>query len=467
MTSRMRNDRKSLWTRVAVIGLLSGLGAGCSGDIERFADGPIYTGGTANQRSILGSGASSQPSYQDVVRGPGQGSGALPVAGGNPRSTGSIASSKLPPVPGTAESSAPPPVRLSQAGATVNRPAAIPVPAAPAPAPAAVAEAGENTWKGWTSAGGTRIQLREGDTVASVSKRYGVPAEAIMATNGLDRSSQLRSGQSIVIPTYVFAANNASTSATPAPGKPVRLPPAGSAPEVTGSVPPASSLTAAISAPSSKPAGSQAASQAVAGLAPAAPVASDARPTAPLVAGRPAPAAPATGPVTALREAPGSTLPASDRPAIDAVAGAVQESAPVRTAAVDPQEATAGPMFRWPVRGRVISEFGTKPGGTRNDGINLAVPEGTPVKAAADGSVIYAGNELQGFGNLVLIRHDDGWVSAYAHNSEILVKRGDTIQRGQVISKAGATGSVSQPQVHFELRKDNKPVDPTRYLPRG
>jgi murein DD-endopeptidase MepM/ murein hydrolase activator NlpD len=168
-----------------------------------------------------------------------------------------------------------------------------------------------------------------------------------------------------------------------------------------------------------------------------------------------------------LRETPGTSLPAADKPALEALAGATQDSKPLQTASVDPQEATGGPMFRWPVRGRVISEFGAKPGGSRNDGINLAVPEGTPVKAAGDGSVIYAGNELKGFGNLVLIRHDDGWVSAYAHNSEILVKRGEAVQRGQVISKAGASGSVSQPQVHFELRKDNKPVDPMRHLPRG
>ena len=87
---------------------------------------------------------------------------------------------------------------------------------------------------------------------------------------------------------------------------------------------------------------------------------------------------------------------------------------------------TNGTSFRWPVRGRIISGFGTKPNGERNDGINLAVPEGTSVKAAEAGTVIYAGNELEGYGNLVLVRHADGWVSAYAHNSDAQVKRGDT-----------------------------------------
>jgi murein DD-endopeptidase MepM/ murein hydrolase activator NlpD len=123
-----------------------------------------------------------------------------------------------------------------------------------------------------------------------------------------------------------------------------------------------------------------------------------------------------------------------------------------------------GNSFRWPVKGRVISAFGTKPDGGHNDGIDVAVPQGTSVMAAENGVVAYAGNELKGYGNLVLIRHANNWVSAYAHNDEILVKRGDKVRRGQVIAKAGASGSVSQPQVHFELRKGSRPVDPTKFM---
>ena len=130
------------------------------------------------------------------------------------------------------------------------------------------------------------------------------------------------------------------------------------------------------------------------------------------------------------------------------------------------EDDSADAKFRWPVRGRIISDFGAKPGGGKNEGVNLAVPEGTPVHAADDGSVIYSGNELKGYGNLILVRHNDGWVSAYAHNSELKVKRGDTIRRGDVVALAGATGSVNQPQLHFELRQGNKPVDPLKYLPR-
>jgi murein DD-endopeptidase MepM/ murein hydrolase activator NlpD len=125
---------------------------------------------------------------------------------------------------------------------------------------------------------------------------------------------------------------------------------------------------------------------------------------------------------------------------------------------------TDGKQFRWPVRGRIISGFGTKANGERNDGINLAVPAGTSVKSVEAGTVIYAGNELEGYGNLVLIRHAGGWVSAYAHNQDILVKRGDQVRRGQVIAHAGMTGSVTSPQVHFELRMGAKPVNPLDYL---
>jgi murein DD-endopeptidase MepM/ murein hydrolase activator NlpD len=122
------------------------------------------------------------------------------------------------------------------------------------------------------------------------------------------------------------------------------------------------------------------------------------------------------------------------------------------------------PTFRWPVRGRVIAGYGAKTSGKQNDGINVAVPEGTPVKAADDGVVTYAGNELKGYGNLVLIKHSNGFVTAYAHTSELLVKRGDTIKRGQIIAKSGQTGEVQSPQLHFEIRKGSTPVDPTQFL---
>jgi murein DD-endopeptidase MepM/ murein hydrolase activator NlpD len=120
--------------------------------------------------------------------------------------------------------------------------------------------------------------------------------------------------------------------------------------------------------------------------------------------------------------------------------------------------------FRWPVKGKVIAGFGSKSDGTHNDGVNLAVPLGTEVHAAEAGIVAYAGSELKGYGQLILIRHDSGWVTAYAHNDQMLVKRDDKVRRGQVIAKAGKTGAVEQPQVHFEIRQGPTPVDPLPYL---
>ena len=120
--------------------------------------------------------------------------------------------------------------------------------------------------------------------------------------------------------------------------------------------------------------------------------------------------------------------------------------------------------FLWPVAGRVISPFGDNANGGRNDGINILVPRGTPVRAADAGEVSYVGNELKGYGNLILIRHDNGFVTAYAHTDGVQVKRGERVERGQVIASVGDTGDVSQPQLHFELRHGTQPVDPTPYL---
>lgn len=124
----------------------------------------------------------------------------------------------------------------------------------------------------------------------------------------------------------------------------------------------------------------------------------------------------------------------------------------------------AGKHFSWPVKGKVISRFGPKAGGLHNDGINIAVKKGTGVRAAENGVVAYAGNELRGFGNLILLRHAGGWVTAYAHNDTLLVKRGDRISRDQVIAKSGASGNVKTPQVHFEIRKGSSAVNPQQYL---
>ncbi len=125
--------------------------------------------------------------------------------------------------------------------------------------------------------------------------------------------------------------------------------------------------------------------------------------------------------------------------------------------------ATGIARMRWPVRGRVISGYGSG-GGKNGDGIDIAVPEGTPVKAAENGVVIYAGDGLKEFGNTVLVRHEDGLVTVYGHASELKVSRGEKVKRGQEIAVSGMSGTTDSPKLHFEVRKNSSPVDPTGYL---
>ena len=152
-----------------------------------------------------------------------------------------------------------------------------------------------------------------------------------------------------------------------------------------------------------------------------------------------------------------------------APAGKTKTAATTKTKAttakpVSPPPVMSGSGFLWPVKGKVLSGFGPKAKGLQNDGINIAAPRGTPVRAAQNGVVAYAGNELRGFGNLLLVKHSNGWITAYAHNDALLVKRGDKISKGQDIARIGSTGSVSTPQLHFELRKGRQAVDPKPYL---
>ncbi|OYU50040.1 MAG: peptidase M23 [Rhizobiales bacterium PAR1] len=138
-----------------------------------------------------------------------------------------------------------------------------------------------------------------------------------------------------------------------------------------------------------------------------------------------------------------------------------EATAPTPTPAAESDDSGS---FRWPAKGRVISGFGARGTGGANDGINIALPEGTPVKAAEGGTVVHADDALKGYGKLVLIRHPNGFVSVYAHNGELKVKRGESVKRGQVIAASGQSGNVTAPQLHFEIRKGATPVDPMKQL---
>lgn len=389
---------------------------------------------------------------------------------------------------------------------------------------APVAVAGNSA--GWSAQGGTPIVIASGETLDTISSRYGVPRSALMSANGLS-SSELAPGSRLTIPVYNASAGSAPAARQVAQSSQI-LSDARPEPSRTLAAPP-SNLAAPVRAAAAAPvqdARAKAQAQAQAAAAAKAQSAADARQVAEAkasaavdakakaaadaqamrdsrakfaaeakakaesrkVAVAPAAKAVVASPVAAkpvIAEAKKvapvaekakpvvvASAPAAE-PKVTAIPKAAPEPAPAptpepKTTASLPKAAPAAAEtesekgdFRWPARGRVISGFSGKGG---NEGINIAVPEGTPIKAAEGGTVAYAGSELKGYGNLVLIRHPNGYVSAYAHNGALNVKRGDTIKRGQVVATAGQTGNVSSPQLHFELRKGSTPVDPTPYL---
>ena len=299
----------------------------------------------------------------------------------------------------------------------------------------------------WTWNGGSAVTVGYGETVEGIARRHGVPASAILQTNGIRDASQIRPGQRLVIPRHTASTTQTAAAPRSTSGN-VHIVRSG---DTLMNVARRNGITvSALARANHLQTSSQLSvgdrltipgghSVAVASVAPA-------QNTQP----RTMPVEKVSTPVKVASVGPVQTA-------------SVAKEEP-RVAETPVKAAEAMPAFRWPVRGRVIAGFGSKPNGTQNDGINLAVPEGTPIKAADDGVVAYAGNELKGYGNLVLIRHSNGFVSAYAHASELMVKRGDSIKRGQVIAHAGQTGSVTSPQLHFEIRKGSTPVDPTQYL---
>ena len=175
----------------------------------------------------------------------------------------------------------------------------------------------------------------------------------------------------------------------------------------------------------------------------------------------------ATSPAPPAKPAPvAAPAPAPPPPPVSPLAALGREPSAAEEARA---EAAApglphGGHFAWPVRGHVLAGYGVARDGGHNDGINIGASRGTPVTAVDSGIVAYAGNELRGYGNLVLVKHAGGWISAYAHCDELLVKKGDPVYRGKVIAKVGATGGVSEPQLHFELRRGKRPVDPREFL---
>ena len=262
----------------------------------------------------------------------------------------------------------------------------------------------------------TSYRVQAGDTLYSVARRFGTDSKTLAELNGMDAGEPLKAGRRIRLPggaeDRIAPKPSRGATSSGEPGAPVpysSLPNNPSTPSAPGLAPPSGSPPAASP---------QSLTNQIAPY----------RPTAP----------------TAEAAAPG-----------------------------DAEVAAAGKgLFQWPVKGDILQRFGPLAGGQRSDGIDIGDASGTPVMAAAAGEVVYAGNSLPGFGNMVLLRHDGGWVTVYAHLASLDVKMRQTVNQGQTIGAVGQTGGVSQPQLHFEVRyapstKDKpRTIDPMLVLPQ-
>ncbi len=304
---------------------------------------------------------------------------------------------------------------------TAARPASQPRPSQPSLPPRVAQAVGtDQPPASWT--GSHTVSPR--DNLYGIARKYRVTVADLQSANGITDPTKMRAGRVLKVP----AAGGSDSASEPTTATGPEAEPASAAPPQSAQparIPPREVASAEAPASVGRPTiiNAREPNERVATASPQNPVVTDA--------------------------APEAKLPAEVQPKA------------TRTAA-----APSAMTFRWPAKGRMIAKFGPRGDNTHNDGINILVPQGTPVAAAEAGVVAYAGSELKGYGNLVLVRHQGNWVSAYAHNESLLVKRGDRVERGQIIAKAGKTGAVDQPQVHFELRHGSKPVDPEPHLER-
>ncbi|MEM9677613.1 MAG: peptidoglycan DD-metalloendopeptidase family protein [Pseudomonadota bacterium] len=344
---------------------------------------------------------------------------------------------------------------------------------------------------GWTKAGGTWVTVGQGETLYNLSRRYGVPVSAISKANGISDPSKVSSGTKILIPTYSFSSSAPISAPDSNPGTKVARATRGFQGQV---------LNGRVAVPTARSRDVAAAQGSVPAPLPVPPVGGTNVNTGSYTVksgdtlygisrstGASVQAIQSANGMTnttvrigqRLRiPSGGQTVASTDtivtgsvpktrvekqRPTVQSPAPKVTYRAPKPKS--NKNVASVAPAaFQWPLKGRVLARFGEKMAGNTNDGIDIAAPVGSSVRAVRSGKVIYAGSELEDFGQLILLSHSDGWVSAYAHASKTLVKRGDTVQTGQVIAKSGQTGNAASPRLHFELRKNSSPVNPLNHL---
>ena len=582
MIRKPGSQRSLQLLRAASAIAVAGIGAGCSGDVARFTDG-FYTASTPNQQAIIrqpvntpypvqqaaqpapvdntptGSVARAAVQPLDVAARPVERTALAPVATAatsvtRPVETARATAEPIYNAPAAVEEQARSSVRTAvsepvKRGEDVER-AAEPVTTASVPVKTAATAARAGRTEGWTAAGGTHVAVRKGESIYNLSKRYGVPANAIMEANGITDPNAVSEGQLVLIPTYVYSRSapvsapdnsarvqaasssvGARTEPLPnspepnaplpqraparqdaalAPQPPQPKPRSGASDIATAAMPrtkpqtrdPAAETAAAPKAQKpasngvsggryvvqqgdtlwgiSKKTGASVASlqqangleggnlkigQAllVPGLTADSPSFATARANVdPMVTGSApsrtrdaAKASPSIKKINTPSYTPPKAAAYAQTGDVASAGSDVTAEAPKSTGIAD---------LRWPVKGRVISNFGDTSNGSRNDGIDISVPEGTPVKAAENGVVIYAGDGLKELGRTVLVRHDNGLVTVYGNNGDITVKRGQKVKRGEVIAASGMSGAASAPKLHFQVRKDSAPVNPTKLL---
>ncbi|MBZ9910382.1 MULTISPECIES: peptidoglycan DD-metalloendopeptidase family protein [unclassified Mesorhizobium] len=506
--SVLKTNSRNLARGCAVL-MIAGAAAGCSSQASRFNSvDDVFTSSTNNQRAIINKQDAVQPYPGDVSAAPLDGSHTQSVS----RSSLDPVSSRPLPPPASAQAQPAPalapaanPVRVASAPALVR-----PAPhvdrtttgtVAPAAKPFKNAQPDEPRMAQAGTPHATEITVRDGETISGLAAHYKVPADVIMKVNGLSPTKGLKTGQKIVIPAYAYSSKAEPKVADAKPAKDGKHDLPASAPDKMAVLPQQPKLkegksaaqvdaSATANQPKEPKPAQMAKATGAAGtytVQSGDTMSSIARKTgvgvvalkqangmkdgilkigqtlkvpgggtATVASAKPAKVDPVTTATTQVpaKATPSETLASYTPPKKDAKV--IQQAEDDDAVAPD---ATGIGKMRWPVRGRVISGFGSG-----KDGVDIAVPTGTPVKAAENGVVIYAGDGLKEFGNTVLVRHENGLVTVYGHASSIEVQRGQKVKRGQEIALSGMSGTTDSPKLHFEVRKNSAPVDPSGYL---
>ncbi|EAS50067.1 putative peptidoglycan-binding peptidase, M23/M37 family [Aurantimonas manganoxydans SI85-9A1] len=433
----LKSVRLRMVRSVAMVGM-AGLAAGCSSDVVRFDDG-FYTGAVPQAPASNQMAAASQPYPGDVdamntgsvSRGmPAYGNGAQAASGypaqnqgsyqtaansypqGGVATSGAVQTSQLPPPPPPSYANAPQ-SQVSAAPTSSSMPATRGAPpstlgeqaarvVSPQSRPMQSSAATSQPTRSAAASGSVKVE--SGDSLLGIARRTGVSVADIKRANGMSDDT-IRIGQTLSLPAGASAPTRVASAEPKAAPEPQRQ----AEPQ----------KVEADSSPKSY-----------------------------------------SPPKTAEKSGRPS---ATETPTAASPSTTVSKEVETEVAAVAPNS-TGISQLRWPVQGRVVNRFGEKVGSRRNDGLNLSVPRGTPIKAAENGVVIYAGDGLKEFGNTVLVKHDNGLVTVYGHADQIDVERGAKVKRGQQIAKSGMSGDTDVPLLHFEVRKDSAPVDPTKYL---